>query len=34
VLLASESKAPGVVDRVPGGLDILAASPMSSMARS
>jgi hypothetical protein len=25
VLLASESKAPGVVDRVPGGLDILAS---------
>jgi hypothetical protein len=24
-LLASESKAPGVVDRVPGGLDILAS---------
>jgi hypothetical protein len=25
-LLASESKAPGVVDRVPGGLDVLASS--------
>jgi hypothetical protein len=24
-LLASESKAPGVVDRVPGGLDVLAS---------
>jgi hypothetical protein len=25
VLLASESKEPGVVDRVPGGLDVLAS---------
>jgi hypothetical protein len=34
VLLASESKAPGVVDRVLGGLTFLPASPMSLMAWS
>jgi hypothetical protein len=33
-LLASESKAPGVVDGVPEGLDVLASFAMSSMARS
>jgi hypothetical protein len=33
-LLASESKAPRVVDWVPGSLDVLASSPMSSMAWS
>jgi hypothetical protein len=33
-LLASESKAPGVIDRVPGVLTFLPALPMSSMARS
>jgi hypothetical protein len=33
-LLASKREAPMVVDELPGNLDILPASPMSSMARS